>query len=354
MSDFYKIYYNITEYNEDKSRISPCVSWLQTEDEIYFEEKHNPKDPVEFEDSNVKKICDAKYDIDKDGHFSYQDAAAVSSISFSFNVNSSYKIKSFNELKYFTKMTSLSRSAFYNQDELESVVIPQKVTSIASRSFMGCSSLFYISLPKNLQYINSEAFKNCTSLSNLTLPSEVMSIMRESFSGCCNIVHFNFPKKLKSIGQGAFQYCSSLEYATIPESVTSIGADAFKDCTSLTSCYFDRNTTIGARAFMGCTSLIYLRIPDQYNIQADIYNGCKNATSADSIGPNVKIISSNAFYGCTGLDRIVIESEKIQEVSDGAFDNTNNCPIYVPASVLDSYKTGVFKNYADRLQASEE
>jgi hypothetical protein len=35
-----------------------------------------------------------------------------------------------------------------------------------------------------------------------------------------------------------------------------------------------------------------------------------------------------------------------------AFDNTNNCPIYVPSQSIDTYKSATnWSTYADRIQA---
>ena len=77
-------------------------------------------------------------------------------------------------------------------------------------------------------------------------------------------------------------------------------------------------------------------------------------TSA-TIGSGVTSIGNNAFNGCSSLTSITVEAEYPPTLSNAnAFDNTNNCPIYVPASVVDMYKISTstgWNEYASRIQA---
>ena len=89
-------------------------------------------------------------------------------------------------------------------------------------------------------------------------------------------------------------------------------------------------TTIGDYAFYYCTGLTNVTIPD----------------SVTSIG-------NNAFVGCSGLTSITVEATTPPTlVNANAFNNTNNCPIYVPAESVDAYKTtGNWVSLASRIQA---
>lgn len=88
-------------------------------------------------------------------------------------------------------------------------------------------------------------------------------------------------------------------------------------------------TYIGFEAFSGCTSLTSLTIPD-----------------------TVTGIGSNAIQSCSSLISITCNAIIPPTCVYGAFDNTNDCPIYVPASSVDAYKVAEnWTYYASRIQA---
>ena len=122
-----------------------------------------------------------------------------------------------------------------------------------------------------------------------------------------DITTLNIPDGTTKIGVYAFSRCSSLTDVTIPNSVTSIGDDAFYSCSALTK----------------------ITIPD-----------------------GVTSIGKYAFAYCSKLTSITIKATTPPTLGSSAFDNTNNCPIYVPAASVDTYKTATnWSAYADRIQA---
>lgn len=160
--------------------------------------------------------------------------------------------------------------------------------------------------------IGNTAFRESTSLSSVTIGSGTTSIGKYAFRECRSITSIELPNNLNTIGVGAFRYCTSLTSVTIPDSVTIIGlSDGFGDST-----------------FGNCTSLI-------------------NVT----IGSGVTSID-NAFQGCTSLTSVTIKAITPPTLDSSAFNNTNNCPIYVPAASLNTYKSASgWNTYTDRIQA---
>ena len=121
------------------------------------------------------------------------------------------------------------------------------------------------------------------------------------------ITSVNFPSGITSLGNYAFYYCSSLTSITIPSTVTSIGNYAFQQCTGLTS----------------------IVIPD-----------------------SVTSISTRAFSGCSHLTSFTCEATTPPTLGSNALNSTNNCPIYVPAESVETYKSAsVWSDYASRIQA---
>ena len=68
------------------------------------------------------------------------------------------------------------------------------------------------------------------------------------------------------------------------------------------------------------------------------------------INDGVTSIGEYAFYGCSGLASVTIEAETPPALGSYAFNNTNNCPIYVPCGTLDAYKTAW--SYSSRITHS--
>ena len=328
---------------------------------------------ITFADAKVKGICVANWDTNGDGELSMSEAAAVTDLGKIFRYNT--EITSFDELQYFTGVTSIGGSAFFGCSSLTSITIPDGVTSIGEEAFDNCSSLTSITIPNGVTSIGDYAFWYCSSLTSITIPESVTSIGESAFSCCsslnsitvdennktydsrnnCNAIietasnklvtgcsNTIIPESVTSIGYCAFRNCSSLTSITIPESVTSIGIGAFYECSSLTSItipdgvtsignfafYFCRSltsinipesvTSIGNGAFRGCSSLTSITIPESVtSIGDDAFSDCSSLTSI-TIPESVTSIGEYAFYSCSSLTSITIP-ESVTSIGDAAF-----------------------------------
>ena len=177
--------------------------------------------------------------------------------------------------------------------------------------------------------IDDGAFESCSALTSVSISGSVTSIVQYAFNNCRNLTSVNIPSGVTVLTEGVFHMCSSLTSITIPDRVTSIGSSTFGYCISLTGITIpDSVTTIYNNAFSRCTSLTSITIPD-----------------------NVTTIGEYAFSHCTGLTGITVESTTPPTLGDTAFDDTNNCPIYVPCESIEAYKTATnWSRYADRIQ----
>lgn len=145
-----------------------------------------------------------------------------------------------------------------------------------------------------------------------------------------DITTFNIPSGTTKIGSHTFYSFSTLKSVTIPNSVTSIGDRAFYNCFGLTSVTIGNSvTSIGSSAFSSCSSLTSVEIPN-----------------------SVTEISSSAFSYCSRLTSVTIQATTPPTLGGtSAFNNTNNCPIYVPAESVDTYKTATnWSSLASRIQ----
>ena len=78
---------------------------------------------------------------------------------------------------------TIGSSAFYNNADLKTVVIPNSVTTIEFRAFMQCESLSSVTIPNSVTSIGGGAFGVCESLESITLPTSVTTIEAGAFSG---------------------------------------------------------------------------------------------------------------------------------------------------------------------------
>lgn len=85
------------------------------------------------------------------------------------------------------------------------------------------------------------------------------------------------------------------------------------------------------------------------------FYGCEDLTSCE-IPSGVTMIGTSAFRYSSGLQRITLLATTPPTLSNAnAFDYTNNCPIYVPAASVETYKGATnWSAVASRIQAIQE
>ena len=144
-----------------------------------------------------------------------------------------------------------------------------------------------------------------------------------------NLVSVEIGDCVTSIGNSAFYGCSGLTSCTIPNSVISIGNYTFEANSLLASINIPNSvTTIGINAFHACVSL-----------------------TSCVIGSGVTSIGEAAFRDCSSMTSITLKAITPPTLGANAFANTS-CPIYVPASSVNAYKSATnWNSYASRIQA---
>ena len=278
-----------------------------------------PENPIiSFADAKVKALCVANWDTNSDGELDEAEATAVTDLGTVFKGNT--EITSFNELQYFTGLTSIEDYAFQSCYNLTSVNIPNSVTSIGSSAFAVCYGLTSVNIGNSVTSIGDHAFFDCPGLTSITIPNSVTSIGWGVFEECSGLTSVTIGNSVTSIGDEAFFYCSRLTSVTIGNSVTSIGNSAFVGCSSLTSVNIPNSvTSIGSHAFAGCRGLTSVTIPNSVtSIGYNAFLDCSGLTSV-TIGNSVTSIGDNAFSGCDGLTTINVEA------GNTVYDSRNNC-----------------------------
>ena len=318
-------------------------------------------DNITFADAEVKKICVQNWDTNHDGYLSKTEAAAVTDLGEVFRGNRD--IQSFDELQYFTRLTTIGEHAFHDCRGLTSITLPNSVTTIGFGAFWYCESLTSLVIPGSVETINQSAIFVCRSLTSITIPKSVTSIGIQNLNYCNNLTTVKvesgntvydsrnncnaiietktntliagckgttIPSTVTAIGRIAFQG-SDLTTITIPNSVTSIGASCFLACKKLTTITIPSSvTTLGGTLFYGCEVLSTIKVESgnmvydsRDNCNAIIEKktntlvaGCKNTI----IPSTVTSIGANAFRSCYGLTSITIPNS-VKSIEEGAFQD---------------------------------
>ena len=246
-------------------------------------------------------------------------------------------------------VTAISKMAFYQCEDLTSVVMPNTITAIANDCpysygvFYKCNSLKKVILSKNLAVIPSYTFYGCSSLSSIDL-SNVTEIGDYAFYACKSLTSADLPKAT-SIGNYAFYGCKALASVELPQA-TSIGGGAFEGCTSLASAKLPKATEIGGWAFNYCTSLASVEIPQATTFGTAAFQECVSLKNI-KLSYGISILGENLFYDCVSLTEMDIP-RSVSTIEKVCFYMCNNIKeIYLPYNVSE---IGEYAFYAHGLK----
>lgn len=356
---------------------------VSTENECSFTVQHNTDlvavftsvAPISFADANVKALCVANWDTNDDGELSYTEAAAVTDLGEVFKDNDD--ITSFNELQYFTGLTTIGAGAFEWCMNLTSVIIPSSVTTIGNSAFYDCRRLTSIDIPANVANIGYSALSGCDAMASMTVAAG--NTVYDSRNNCNGIIatatntllfgckNTSIPNTVTSLGANAFSHCVGLTSINIPSSVTTIDNNAFYACSGLTTITVNSNNTVydsrnNCKAIIktstneliaGCKNTVIPNTVTSIGRYAFSYRYGSGSSYNITIPASVTSIGYGAYLGGYGIASITMLPEVPPTLGDDAFEYVNaDIPVNVPCGAEDAYNAAAGWNnftgiYAD-------
>ena len=264
--------------------------------------------------------------------------------------------------------------AFYGCHNLRSIKLHDNIEVIGEYTFAYCKNLSSISMPKNLLWIKGWAFFRCDNLSSVTFNNNLLQIDYGAFVGCNGLREIVLHEGVEVLGGHVFAECQNLVSVTLPNSITSFGDLIFGGCKKLSKVALpNQMKSMPNGIFAGCSSLSNIHIPETVTIiDIEAFEGtaissinipigvteigmyafynCKNMTKV-TIPENVVKMGYGCFCGTTSVESFVVKPINVPEGGEIMFGNTN-CPIYVPASSVEAYKSAPYwKDYSSRIKA---
>lgn len=295
------------------------------------------------------------------GRSTFEDCESLTNINIPDNVkNIDYQAfkgcTNLKSIKIPPNVEELGQYVFYQCSKLESVVIENgtKLTAIPSGAFQECTDLNKISIANGITDLNGRAFEDCKYLTDIALPDTVTNVSQSAFRNCVRLKTVNLSQNLENVDDSAFRGCVELSDINIPTSLKTIGNYAFSDCKNLSDITIPAQTdSIGTAAFKDCGDIYVDEINDNFICDDLILyskdksrllhcstNYCKEYKATETVTD----IDAYAFSSCTFLKKVDLSISKINQLSEGIFNNCTSLENAIIPNGVEKIKSAAFYN----------
>ncbi len=286
-------------------------------------------------------------------------------------------------------VTKIADKAFYSNETIKKVIIPNTITSIGAMAFQYCKSMRSVYIPDSVEKIGNHAFYDTkviylekeqkedfeeqwydapnSCLYNNIAPNNLEQIndyeilkdfdnnsavitcylgedtelnIPTTFNGelqntkigdyafayCLKLVTLSISEGFVEIGNHAFSGCENIKKITLPTTLKKIGSYGFSSCTSCTDFAFNEGLEhIGSAAFTWWSSMEVFRIPETVKYIGAYAFQWNTNLKEFYIPLGVESIENGALYACSKLT--IYCAEPSMPATWGVTWNVSNRPI---------------------------
>lgn len=217
------------------------------------------------------------------------------------------------------------------------VTVRDGTVSVSERAFYGNENIVSIDIPDSVVRIGGMAFMNCTNL------EKIYGAVNVVFCGEKTVINTKFAS-LKSEGP-VYLGNTVVDYVITPRTEGAIYID--EDCVAVADSAFenmftasdetviirlnDKLSHIGKNAFGNCSSLSVINLENVGYIEESAFYNCGIDTV--NLGSNLGYLGENCFKNCSLLTFFNCADSKISEIPANAFSGTNLKSVVLPKTV---------------------
>ena len=244
-----------------------------------------------------------------------------------------------------TNMVTMPDGMFQNVTALTECRIPSSFTSIGASAYSGCSALTKIYIPKSVTEIKNYAFRSTSSLSQVHI---------EDIAKWCEIYIWYSNSGTNPLNTGHHLYMNGEEVIdlVVPSGVTRIRAKSFWGASAIKTIQLPNGiTSIEDYSFSGTSSLNTINIPEGVTSIGQMgFDGAK--ISVLTLPSTLTTIGNYAFRSNSTMSSMTCLATTPPTIGSMTFYQTNGCPIYVPATSVETYKAAQnWSSMPSRIQA---
>jgi len=199
--------------------------------------------------------------------------------------------------------------AFWDNQFIEEVIIPDEVVNIGGDTFYNCKNLKRINIPKQCTLMGNNPFAGCPDVEVINNSDHFVLIDGALFTAdkktliYCSIKgnsdEFIVPDGVEVICKHTFFLCDRLEHVVLPGSLKKMENNPFSGCSKL-------SITNNSKSYHIIDDVIY----NQFKTAVV---GTLNKISTDCliIPEGTKTINRNSFWNCKGIKKIVFPKSLI-------------------------------------------
>lgn len=220
-------------------------------------------------------------------------------------------------------LKEIGEYAFYRDDKLTRIIIPDSVTRIKPRAFESCTRLVYLDFGAGITEVEHDMCYGDTQLRTVKFGKNCKKLGINAFYECENLNDIDL-STLETIDKQCFYGCSSLKEAHMGENFKQMGTIAFGDCTSLSDITFVVTPIDISSDFDYNTPKYNSREDGFYTIcngEVLMLKGARNISLSEYQVPDgIKVIAGRAFSNINGLKKVTVP-DSVEAVGDLAFSD---------------------------------